>query len=46
LLANQEYNRTKAALLEAFYQSQEAKDKALFALHGLGDRKPSSMFFY
>jgi len=41
--ANQEYDNIKAALLEAFDQSQEAKDKALFALHGLGNWKPSSM---
>jgi len=40
---NREYDSIKAALLEAFDQSQEAKDKALFALNGLGDRKPSSM---
>jgi len=41
--ANHEYHDIKEALLAAFDQSQESKDKALFALNGLGDRKPSSM---
>jgi len=40
---NQEYDDIKAALLEAFGQSQEAKDKALLTLNGLGDRKPTSL---
>jgi len=40
---NEEYNHIKEALLAAFNQTRESKNAALFALNGLGDRKPSSM---
>jgi len=40
----QEYEHVKEALKKAFGRSQAAKDAALLALSGLGDRKPSSLF--
>jgi len=43
---HEEYDNIKQALLQAFGRTQEDKDAALFALNGLGDRKPSSLFRY
>lgn len=40
------YEALKASLLDAFGQSQAAKDNALLSLSGLGDRKPTSLLRY
>jgi len=44
--AGTEYEDIKTALTTAFGRTQAAKDAALFAINGLGDRKPSSLFRY
>ena len=40
------YDALKACLIDAFGQSQVAKDTALLNLSGLGDRKPTSLLRY
>lgn len=43
---NNKYDGLKASLIDAFGQSQMAKDIALLNLGGLGDRKPTSLLRY
>ena len=43
---NDKYEELKASLIDAFGQSQVAKDNALLSLGGLGDRKPTSLLRY
>lgn len=43
---NNKYDSLKASLIDAFGQSQMAKDIALLNLSGLGDRKPTSLLRY
>lgn len=40
------YMKLKTSLIDAFGQSQVAKDNALLNLSGLGDRKPTSLLRY
>lgn len=40
----EEYESVKEALMAAFGRTQAAKNATLFALNGLGDRRPSSLY--